>query len=357
MYGKLTMYKQIILKGIQRKLPHKNKNFELYLKKFSDKRKRKIILLDTPTNGNIGDQAITFSTIRYLKEIFKNFSIIEVPYSDLNIVVGKLGKLLDPKRDLIVWNGGGNIGTIYPSAELSRWFVFRKLKKFNIIIFPQSIYYHDNKFGKYFLRKSEKKYSEKNNLVLFLREQKSFDFAKMNFNDTKIELTPDILFSLENKLPPTIHNSSRRDIVTILRNDVEKRDFDIDFILDYLKMKNEKIENSETFIPNLNIDFNNREKEIYKKLKEISQYKLVITDRLHGMIFAYLTKTPVIVVENNNWKIKSTYDTWLKDCNFVKMASNLRLDDLEILLNCSPEYVGVSKRLSNLNNRLEFLNE
>ena len=44
------------------------------------------------------------------------------------------------------------------------------------------------------------------------------------------------------------------------------------------------------------------------KFKDFQKSELVITDRLHGMIFCYITKTPCIVMPNNNHKILMTYE-------------------------------------------------
>jgi len=42
----------------------------------------------------------------------------------------------------------------------------------------------------------------------------------------------------------------------------------------------------------------------------------VITDRLHGMIFAFITGTPAIVLPNNNGKIEHSYD-WISECGYI----------------------------------------
>ena len=68
-----------------------------------------------------------------------------------------------------------------------------------------------------------------------------------------------------------------------------------------------------------------RKKVIYKKLKKFAKSKIVITDRLHGMIFAYLTQTPCIVFSNYNHKVIGTYE-WIKDVNYIELAN---IDNME----------------------------
>ena len=54
---------------------------------------------------------------------------------------------------------------------------------------------------------------------------------------------------------------------------------------------------TDTFIEDIYApDDKKRKQIIQEKLVEFSQAQLIITDRLHGMILAYLSKTPCIVL-------------------------------------------------------------
>ena len=59
----------------------------------------------------------------------------------------------------------------------------------------------------------------------------------------------------------------------------------------------------------------------HTKRDKFSKAELVITDRLHGMIFSVITKTPCLVFDNKNHKISETYTAWLKDCNYILPSS------------------------------------
>ncbi len=74
---------------------------------------------------------------------------------------------------------------------------------------------------------------------------------------------------------------------------------------------------TDTFIEDVYApDDRKRKQIIQEKLIEFSQAKLIITDRLHGMILAYLSKTPCIVLSNYNYKIKGVYE-WIKEIEWV----------------------------------------
>jgi len=50
----------------------------------------------------------------------------------------------------------------------------------------------------------------------------------------------------------------------------------------------------------------------YPFLNDFSSSKLVVTDRLHGMVFAALAGTPCVVMGNCNYKVKGIYN-WIEN--------------------------------------------
>ena len=58
------------------------------------------------------------------------------------------------------------------------------------------------------------------------------------------------------------------------------------------------------------------------KFTEFNRAKLVITDRLHGMIFAAITETPCVVFGSYTHKIVESYK-WLKDLEYIKFCEDI----------------------------------
>ena len=50
---------------------------------------------------------------------------------------------------------------------------------------------------------------------------------------------------------------------------------------------------------------------------EFASAELVVTDRLHGMIFATITGTPCLVFSNNNHKVSESYK-WIHSLPYIK---------------------------------------
>ena len=150
---------------------------------------------------------------------------------------------------------------------------------------------------------------------------------KNNFPKCKIFLVPDIV----------LYNNSitfekiRNDVLCCFRSDKEKKfNFEKE-IINTIEKNNYKIAFSDTIVNHKVFSFN-RKKEVFKKLREFSKYKIIITDRLHGMVFAFLTKTPCIVIENKSYKVKGLYE-WIKKCNFIKLynKSTFESDFLDLI--------------------------
>ena len=57
-------------------------------------------------------------------------------------------------------------------------------------------------------------------------------------------------------------------------------------------------------------------------MDEFCSSKLVITDRLHAMIFAAITETPCVVILSKSHKVKGVYQ-WIKHLNYIKLVENL----------------------------------
>ena len=63
-----------------------------------------------------------------------------------------------------------------------------------------------------------------------------------------------------------------------------------------------------------------REKLVINKLKEFAECEIVVTDRLHGMIFSYITSTPCIALGNSTGKSLYSYEDWLSKSSNVSFV-------------------------------------
>ena len=98
-----------------------------------------------------------------------------------------------------------------------------------------------------------------------------------------------------------------------------------DFIINYVEKNFESYKISDMNIgtkPVNNISEKIRENILKDKFEELQSAKLVITDRLHGMIFSAITETPCVVFDSLTHKIIESYD-WFKNLGYIQMCKNI----------------------------------
>ena len=72
------------------------------------------------------------------------------------------------------------------------------------------------------------------------------------------------------------------------------------------------------------VSFENRKKELDKLFDIYRASELVITDRLHGMIFGAVTGTPTIVLNSKSHKVIGCYE-WLKHLDYIRLCESPEL--------------------------------
>lgn len=281
------------------------------------KKNQAFVMLSANYN-NLGDIAITLAQELFLNEFLpSDYEVIVIPHDRTYNVFLSMRKIIN-ENSIITLIGGGNTGTLYEFIEAPRRFILRFFHKSRIISFPQSVYYGSDKKGSVYKKEFIKLCKKCSDLTLIARENQSYINYQMMLKDSvTILLTPDIVFSLS-----TFKKEQNcRGVSFILRTDKEKEDnADIEnIILDYCKDNFDNISYNDTCKVKI---IGNGYKELENFITELSGKKLIVTDRLHGMILAYITGIPCIALDNNNHKVKSTYETWLKDQTIVYLNTN-----------------------------------
>ncbi len=325
----------IKLAYMYREMKWKLKKYNVENISLENSNKNKAYIFISADYGNFGDVAITYAQKLFLEEQLKNYEIIEVPSKKTYAYIKVIKKIIKP-NDIITLIGGGNMSNRYDGIEEARRMVVKEFKNNKIISFPQTIEFDDWTKGKESLKRTKKIYLHNNNLVLFAREKVSFEAMKKYFADREIYLTPDIVMYLKGKISK--EDIIRKDIGICFRKDCEKS------IDDSLKnqilnmVKDDKKEYFDTYIDGHKFTYDTRYNDLMNLLKKVASKEIVITDRLHGMIFCYITNTPCLVIDNANHKIKSTYDTWLKNCSYIKLVDNeISIEDINKLKNSNED--------------------
>ena len=292
------------------------------------KNKKKIIHILTPLHGNMGDQAIVYATNKYLKDNFSDYEIIEIYRRDIYKYMKAIKKVVNPD-DLIVLIGGGNMGNLWIDEERDRRFVIKNFPNNKIISMPQTISFTPDVDGKKEFLKTQEIYNKNKNLILISREKTSYNIMNENFKRKNVILNPDTVLYLHN----TIHDDKfkREYIMTCLRNDKESViGSNKEKLITDLKRNYGQVVEFDTVI-NKTVTKDEREKELNKMFDKFLKSKVVITDRLHGMVFCAITKTPCIVTKSLDHKVTGTYQ-WIKDLNYIRLVESIEFENIQPII-------------------------
>ncbi|MCE9654382.1 polysaccharide pyruvyl transferase family protein [Clostridium celatum] len=295
-------------------------------KKYKDT--KKIIYALTPLHGNIGDQAIAVATIKFLKENFIDYEVIEVNSNDIYTYGKAINKVLN-KDDLIVLHGGGNMGNLYIEEEKSRRFIIKNFPKNKIISMTQTMSFTNDDEGIMELEKTKKIYNSHQDLTIIAREETSYKIMKEELRNNKILLNPDIVLYLHDIYKNNCHK--RKNIMTCLRKDKESLIAHKRYeLIEMIDKKYKHTFHYDTVVNKL-VTKEIRENEVKDMLNKFLSAKVVITDRLHGMVFAVITKTPCIITKSLDHKVPGTYK-WIKNLNYIKMIDDLEFEKIENII-------------------------
>lgn len=259
---------------------------------------------------NLGDMAITLAQRDFLQRQFQEAEIVWISNEDTYKAVRAIKKYISPS-DLITVIGGGNMSDAYVHLETERRYVVKSFPQNRVVLFPQTMFFHQTEQGTKELQKSKVVYEGHPNLVMFARERNSYYRMKEAFPKVKVCLAPDIVLSLDKREPTLqrhgvlccIRSDKESDLVEQQRNAILSAvdgKFSLVTVTDTVDVSKEACTESR-----LEATLN----DFWDKIKAA---ELVITDRLHCMIFCAITDTPCIVIDNANQKVSGVYHDWLE---------------------------------------------
>lgn len=297
---------------------HVNHKYDFSLQ--AGKRKR-LLFFELPCFDNLGDHAIAYAQKQFLSDFVERhpeYQLYVINGWDTVETVYQLKQEIS-KEDIIVCQGGGNMGSLYDFAEAFRMKIMKHFGNHKIIIFPQSIYFSQDDKGEKVRKKMRQVYNGCMNLTICARDNVSYQIMQNMFT-CRIKEVNDIVSYLNKK---NTEAEQRDGIIVCLRSDMESA-------LDVKKKKQlqaacekitERVHITDTCL-GIDIDTLDREKHLNNKWNLFGSSRLVVTDRLHGMIFSLITATPCVVLGNNHHKVKATYHSF-KKCPYLWYAESV----------------------------------
>mgnify|MGYP004551121371 FL=1 len=263
---------------------------------------KRLILIGTPLHGNLGDHAIAEGEYAFLKEHYPKYTVVEIPMLMYPSLRRRICKWIYPK-DVILLNGGGYLGNVWYYAEKIVFDILKRFPNNPVLVFPNTMYYKDSNRTAWQKEKASGIYASRQNLILCMREKNAFAQAKALCADAR--LIPDMCLYLDAAQPA----EERHGVLLCFRDDHEKctADNTIVQIKKWLTDTN-RFFYCDTNVLRRNILPEERRAILSRRFQEIRQKQLVITDRLHAVIFCIITNTPCIAFDNATHKVSGVCD-------------------------------------------------
>lgn len=272
-----------------------------------------VALFDFPNYANVGDSLIWLGAELYLEANGNPVVAVAEASSDF-------GLLPDLSEDVVVViQGGGNFGDLWPLHQEFREFILGKYRKNRVVQLPQSIHFESTAA----LDRSAAVMRAHRDFHLLVRDRQSFLKASA-FSARPPLLCPDMAFLLqrvERVRPPSLP------VLALLRSDKESAiprggALGAGFVVrDWV---------SEPLLPSgfdraaerdhaPGSDYYRFRRYAYCQLARqrfhrgvdlLSQAAVVITDRLHAHVLCSLMRVPHVVIDNRNGKLGAFMDTW-----------------------------------------------
>lgn len=278
-----------------------------------------IILFGSPEHGNLGDHAISVAEVDFLKNNF-NKSVKEFSRREFyRYKKALLHKIKETNKVFIT--GGGFLGDLWPDEQKFVEDVISTFPMVKICIFPQTIYFSDVKN----IENVSKIFKSHDKLLVCAREKASFELLQNKIGLKNVCLCPDMVIGYK----PKIKIEKNENIVFCFRKDKEK--VLSEELVNHIEKTFDKnnIKNVSTVVDHSVFMFD-RNKELKQLFQNLAEAKLVVTDRLHAMIFSAILNVPCLAYNNVSGKVGGVYDLWLKHCNFVEMFSDADSFDLKL---------------------------
>lgn len=304
----------------------KGRSLSHMLQELCWKSERVAVLIATPVHGNLGDHAIVRAEKLFLEEM--GFDILEIERIQYERVCKRLHETVD-HNVLIVVDGGGNVGTLWPEENDKMNVIVESFSSNAVAIFPQTAFFEDTPAGEECRRGVAAAYGRNPNLMFFSRDRATYDAIRDVSPETPNLYVPDIVLYLNESRD----GGARKGALLCLRNDKERvTDGESSTAIRFaLTERGLSVRETSTVVDYpYRVDASNRDAVLQAKWDEFRSAEVVITDRLHGMIFSAITGTPCVALDNVSHKVSQGYE-WIRHIPNIRVAASA--DEVPDLLN------------------------
>lgn len=284
---------------------------------------KRIFYYGIPAHANLGDLAQGVCIRNWLKENYKDYSVIEI---ETNALVNTYFSLIPYLKkivsndDLFIFQSGYTTTDLGGFADEMHQSIIKAFPKNKMLMMPQTIFFKSEK------RKMQcsEVYNLAENMLFLARDEISFQTAKNMFQSLDVKCFPDIVTTMIGK---NIYSNERRGILFCCRDDGEKyysnkEIFELEKKCEYNLCKVTKTDTTKN--KNSYYIINHANEIVQKEIEYYSRFEAILTDRYHGTIFSLAANTPVVIIKTTDHKV-TTGAKWFDGVydDYVYLVENL----------------------------------
>lgn len=282
---------------------------------------------------NMGDQLQHYAIARWLERHCPGREVVEVPFFT---PVPVLQRTVRP-GDAVVFQSSAGLGDLYPYFEEYRLRVCRAFPDHRIVVFPHTVFFQDPANRE----RSAEEYRRHRRLTLMARDLTSFDTLRDMVPDGHVIPMPDVVLGLRGAFE-VAETGRRGGGLGIFRSDEEQNPGGqraVDRVLPGLERFDLMFPDTRDCTEMEQPDF------VARVFGHIAAHDFVVTDRMHGMIFAAILGVPCVGLagkpEAGYHKNRATYESWLGAAPYVAFLDN---EEIEQRLGQTVEAVQAARR-------------
>lgn len=281
-----------------------------------------IFYLGVPVHPNLGDLAQGVCIRKWLYKHFPDRRVIEI---ETNALVNTYFPLLDKikkkfkKNDFIVFQSGYTTTDLGGYADEMHRAIMKILPRANMLMMPQTIYFKSSKNR----QKTSREYNSTKNMLFLARDRVSYNMALEMFPNIQVKLFPDIVTTLIGKYR---FDYERNGILFCCRDDAEQfySKKDLNGLITECSMLTHTHKTDTTKYKNAKNVIEAPDQYVMSEIDYYAHFKVIVTDRFHGTIFALASNTPVVVLKTTDHKVTIGAE-WFQDIynGYIYVADTL----------------------------------
>ena len=311
------------LRAFQGRLARRFRRVHYYSKLFLQTHICKcVFVFGSPAHSNLGDNAQTLCTDELLRREYPKHRVWFFTDGFIaHIAPGIISRVRKWARKdaVIILHSGYHLTDLYMSVEQINRNVVTAFHDFPILALPQTVFYQSSVERE----NSVKIYNAHPNLTIMCRDAISYATAQKLFPKCHLSLMPDVVTM---KIGQYRYDEPRKGIFLCKRNDKESNLSNKELKRFVEKLGEiDEVTIGDTTVPDtwqtINRDLKGYLESVWK---QYAGYRVVVTDRYHGTIFALIANTPVIVIPSTDHKLSSGVD-WFPDGfrEYIRFAPTL----------------------------------